>query len=183
LGILNLIVLELYSLYNFNPMTQVLIGVGSNLGDREKHLQQACDFLGGLRGIRFIRSSQVRETDPVGGPAQGKYLNAVWQIETGLGLQELLKQLMEIERRLGRVRTEKNGPRTMDLDILFYGQEIIDQPGLTVPHPRLHERMFVLEPLFELAPDLVHPILKKTIKQLSTELSAQGKAQSAKPVI
>jgi 2-amino-4-hydroxy-6-hydroxymethyldihydropteridine diphosphokinase len=165
-------------------MSTAFIGVGSNLGERERYIQQAQDFLGGLRGIRFIQCSSVIETEPVGGPAgQGKYLNAVWQIECDLLPLELMKKLLAIEKEIGRKRSEKNGPRIIDLDILFYGQEIIDQLELTVPHPRTHERAFVLEPLCELAPDLVHPVLKKTIKQLSTELSAKGKAQSAKPVI
>lgn len=155
-------------------MSKVFIGVGSNLGDRAKHIQRACDLLGGLRGIRFIRCSRAIETEPVGGPAgQAKFLNAVWQIECDLGPQELLKELLAIEQELGRERQEKNGPRTIDLDILFYDQEVIALPDLTVPHPRLHERTFVLEPMAELAPDLTHPVLNKTMKELMRAISCK----------
>ena len=151
---------------------QAFIGVGSNLGDREKNFQCARDLLGSIRGIRFLACSKVCETEPVGGPAkQGKYLNAVWRIETELNPRKLLDRLMEIEKQLGRVREEKNGPRTIDLDILFFGQEIIRSRELTVPHPRLHERAFVLEPMAELAPDFAHPIFKKTMKELLTALT------------
>ena len=146
---------------------QAFIGVGSNLGDRAKNLQRARDLLGSIRGIRVLACSSIRETEPVGGPAkQEKYLNGVWQIETELSSRKLLDHLVEIEKQLGRVREEKNGPRTIDLDILFYGQEVIHQPELTVPHPRLHERIFVLEPLAEVAPDFEHPVFKKTMKEL-----------------
>jgi len=151
-------------------MPQAFIGVGSNLGEREKHIQHAKDCLGSVRGVRFLACSQIRETEPVGGPAgQGKYLNGVWQIETDLGPKKLLEHLMEIERQLGRIREEKNGPRTIDLDILFYEREIIDRPGLVIPHPRVHERRFVLEPMAELDPDFIHPAFKKTIRVLLQE--------------
>jgi 2-amino-4-hydroxy-6-hydroxymethyldihydropteridine diphosphokinase len=154
-------------------MPKVFIGVGSNLGDREKSIQRARDLLGGARGVRIMVCASIRETEPVGGPPQNKYLNTVWEIETDLSPKKLLESLMEIEQQLGRAREEKNGPRTIDLDILFYEQEIIDRPGLVIPHPRAHERLFVLEPMAELDPDLRHPILKKTIKQLAKELRDQ----------
>lgn len=148
-------------------MPKVFIGVGSNLGDREKHIQQARDLLGSIRGIRFTQCSRVRETDPEGGPAgQGKYLNAVWQIESELNPQELMGQLWVIEKQLGRERREKNGPRTVDLDILFYDQEILARSELTVPHPRAHERVFVIEPMAELDPNFIHPVLRKTVKEI-----------------
>lgn len=148
-------------------MAIIFIGVGSNLGERKKNLQKARDFLGSIRGIRFLACSEVRETEPVGGPAgQGKYLNAVWQIETELSPRKLLEHLLDIENQLGRTRDGKNFPRTMDLDILFYDQEIINQPELVIPHPRSHERLFVLEPMAELAPDFVHPVFKKNMKEL-----------------
>ena len=117
-------------------------------------------------GRRFLRSSKVYETDPVGGPPQEKYLNAVWKIETAIPAAELLQKLLAIENEMGRVRREKNGPRPIDLDILFYGSEIIRELGLQAPHPRLHEREFVLKPLCDLAPDFVHPVLGKTIAVL-----------------
>ncbi|HOW59502.1 MAG TPA: 2-amino-4-hydroxy-6-hydroxymethyldihydropteridine diphosphokinase [Candidatus Omnitrophota bacterium] len=152
-------------------MPTVFIGVGSNLGEREKNIRRAKDCLGSVRGIRFLACSQIRETEPVGGPsAQKKYLNAVWQIETELKPRKLLEHFMKIERELGRVRKLKNEPRVIDLDILFYDQDVIDVPHLTIPHPRLHERGFVLEPMAELAPDFIHPQFKKNIKTLLDEL-------------
>ena len=109
-------------------------------------------------GIRVLAVSSVRETDPVGYEDQPRFLNAACAIETGLGPRELLERLLAIERALGRERTgPRFGPRTIDLDLLLYGNETLDEPGLTVPHPRLAERLFVLEPLLELAPDLVLP--------------------------
>jgi len=166
-------------------MPRVFIGVGSNLGEREKNIQRAKDCLGSARGVRFLACSKIRETEPVGGPPQEKYLNAVWQVETELSPKKMLEKLLEIEGQLGRVREEKDGPRTIDLDILFYDQEIIDRPDLVVPHPRAHERLFVLEPMVELDPDFRHPALKKTINQLLKELSdpcgVRRKAYGAKP--
>ena len=119
-----------------------------------------------IKGVCFLRASKIYETEPVGGPPQGKYLNAVWEIETDLAAEVLLKELLKIENEMGRVRTVKNSPRPIDLDILFYGHEIIKKPGLEIPHPRLHERWFVLKPLADLAPDFVHPVMRKTIKEL-----------------
>lgn len=153
-------------------MPTVFIGVGANLGEREKNIRRAKDCLGSVRGIRFLACSQIRETEPVGGPAgQRKYLNAVWQIETELKPRKLLEHLMKIEQEMGRVRKSKNESRVIDLDILFYGQEIINESNLTVPHPRLHERGFVLEPIAELAPDFIHPRFKKNMETLLGELS------------
>ena len=155
-------------------MSKVFIGVGSNLGERETHIQRAKDCLGSVRGVRFLACSKIHETEPLGGPSgQGKYLNTVWQIETDLGPKKLMEHLMQIEQQLGRVREEKNGPRTIDLDLLFYEQEIIDRPGMVIPHPRAHERLFVLEPMAELDPDFRHPALKKTIKELLKAIKGQ----------
>ena len=147
-------------------MERVYVGVGSNLGDRARFLEKAKTLVNQLPGTRFLSSSSVYETEPVGGPPQGKYLNAVWEIETSLSPHEIKEKLREIEGTLGRKRSFENAPREMDLDILFYGSQIIDEEGLRIPHPRLHERLFVLEPLTELAPDLRHPVLKKTAKEL-----------------
>jgi 2-amino-4-hydroxy-6-hydroxymethyldihydropteridine diphosphokinase len=132
------------------------IGLGSNLGEREANLRAALERLSELGPLRV---SSVRETDPVGVADQPKFLNAGAELETDLSPQELLARLLEIERELGRERSSETrwGPRTLDLDLLLYGQETIDAPGLTVPHPRLAERRFALEPLHELAPDLVLP--------------------------
>ncbi len=149
---------------------RVFIGVGSNLGNREESLRKAAEAIRRIPKTRWLRSSKVLETEPVGGPAQGRYLNAVWEIETGLSPQELLREFLAIETGLGRVRTVRDAPRTLDLDLLFYGTEVLDFPELKVPHPRLQERRFVLEPMAELAPEWQHPVLKQSMKQLLESL-------------
>jgi 2-amino-4-hydroxy-6-hydroxymethyldihydropteridine diphosphokinase len=138
-------------------MTNAFIGIGSNLGDRETYLRRALEQLGSEEGLEVVAVSELRETEPVGPVEQGPFLNGAVQIRTGLPARKLLERLLAIEERLGRVRGERYGPRTIDLDLLLYGDEELDEPGLTVPHPRLHERRFALEPLAELAPDLVVP--------------------------
>jgi 2-amino-4-hydroxy-6-hydroxymethyldihydropteridine diphosphokinase len=137
-------------------VTVSYIGLGANLGDREANLRAALERLAELGGLRV---SSFRETDPVGITDQPRFVNAVAELETDLAAVALLERLLEIERQLGRDRSreERWGPRSIDLDLLLYGDEVIDEPGLTVPHPRLAERRFVLEPLHELAPDLVLP--------------------------
>ncbi|HZA27903.1 MAG TPA: 2-amino-4-hydroxy-6-hydroxymethyldihydropteridine diphosphokinase [Actinomycetota bacterium] len=133
-------------------MTRAFVGLGSNLGDRLDNLRRALELLED-RGVRVIRSSRVYETDPVGGPPQPDYLNAVAQVETRGTARELLEACRETERALGRVREERWGPRVIDLDVLTFGEEEIDERGLQVPHPRMHERGFVLIPLLELDAD------------------------------
>jgi 2-amino-4-hydroxy-6-hydroxymethyldihydropteridine diphosphokinase len=135
------------------------IGLGSNLGDREATLREALQRLGGLDGIDVAAVSSFRETDPVGRLDQPRFLNAAAALETKLSPRELLGCLLEVERALGRDRTkeERWGPRTIDLDLLLYGDETIAEPGLEVPHPRMAERAFVLEPLLELDPGLRLP--------------------------
>ncbi|MGH2555783.1 MAG: 2-amino-4-hydroxy-6-hydroxymethyldihydropteridine diphosphokinase [Actinomycetota bacterium] len=128
---------------------RAFIGLGSNVGDRLANLQEAIDRLGRVPGMRISRTSRVYETDPVG-PPQPDYLNAVAQVETSLSARGLLEACLDVERAMGRERRERWGPRNIDLDILGYGQEEIDEPGLVVPHPRMHERGFVLVPLLEL---------------------------------
>ena len=118
---------------------------------------------------QWIQSSSVLETDPVGGPLQGKFLNAVWEVKTNLLPKSLKDKLLQIELQLGRRRTVPNAPREIDLDILFYGNRIIEEESLTIPHPRLHERSFVLVPLEELTKDFVHPKLNKSIRELLHE--------------
>jgi 2-amino-4-hydroxy-6-hydroxymethyldihydropteridine diphosphokinase len=148
----------------------VCIGLGSNLGDRRALLMRALDELAG-GGLRLGRRSAFYETNPVGGPpGQPPFLNAVVEAYTTFSPDDLIALLLAIETRLGRERTVPNGPRTLDLDLLFYGDLVRDDPHLTIPHPRLHERLFVLEPLIEIAPGAVHPRLGKTVAQLHAEL-------------
>lgn len=153
-------------------MSKVYIAVGSNLGNRASHLKEAEDRLQQVTGVYFKKKSPLYETEPVGGPEQRKYLNGVWEIETSLEAPALLGRLMEIEKSLGRERKGKNEPRPIDLDILFYGDKVIQNEGLSVPHPRLHERWFVLKPLADLCPDFVHPKKKKTVRELLLKVSA-----------
>jgi 2-amino-4-hydroxy-6-hydroxymethyldihydropteridine diphosphokinase len=143
----------------------VFLGLGSNLGDREAAIEGA---LAGLaaRGFRATLRSSLWLTEPVGGPPQGFFLNAVAGGETALAPEALLEACLATEREMGRVRAERNGPRTIDVDILFFGERTCDAPGLLIPHPRLHERRFVLAPLAEIAPRLVHPVLGVTVAEL-----------------
>jgi 2-amino-4-hydroxy-6-hydroxymethyldihydropteridine diphosphokinase len=131
-------------------MVTCYIGIGSNLGDRQENIDKAIEELKKSKNINFIRSSSVYETEAVGDIPQGKFLNGVLEIGTDLDPESLLKELNSIEGRLGRKRIIKNGPRTMDLDILYYGSEKIKGPGLVIPHPRIQEREFVLKGLREL---------------------------------
>jgi len=129
------------------------IAMGSNLGDRRRTLLTALGELDAAPGCRVERVSSFIETEPVGPGVQGRYINAAVQVSTRLAARPLLGALMSIERKLGRERVEGErwGPRTVDLDLLLYGDHVIDEPGLTVPHPRMHERVFVLAPLAEIA--------------------------------
>ena len=133
-------------------MTRAYVGVGANLGDREATIRAALAALPDVVAV-----SELRETAPVGVVDQPPFLNGAAALETELSPRELLDLLLEVERRLGRERRERWGPRTIDLDLLLYGAERVDEPGLTVPHPLLHERRFALEPLLDLDPDLVVP--------------------------
>ena len=143
---------------SFLAMTRAYVGLGANVGNRRENLDRAVELLGAEPGVRVFAVSSVRETDPVGYEDQPRFLNAACAVDTELGPRDLLERLLAIERALGRDRTgPRFGPRTIDLDLLLYGSETIDEPGLTVPHPRLAERLFVLEPLHELAPVLVLP--------------------------
>ena len=130
----------------------IYLGLGSNLGDRLAHLGRAVRELE-ERGVRVLRSSRVYETDPVGGPPQPEFLNAVLEVETELEPLELLGACLDLESVMGRVRGEPWGPRVIDIDLLTYGDREITEPGLTVPHPRMHQRAFVLVPLLELDAD------------------------------
>ena len=139
-------------------MTRAYVGLGANLGDRERTLRAAVDALAVVDGVEVVSVSVLRDTEPVGVGQQPLYLNGAAELETTLTARELLDRLLAVEERFGRVRIPgEHGPRTLDLDLLLYGDQMIEEPGLTVPHPRLHERRFVLEPLAELAPGLVVP--------------------------
>jgi 2-amino-4-hydroxy-6-hydroxymethyldihydropteridine diphosphokinase len=134
------------------------IGIGSNLGDRHAYFERAIALLDAEEGIRVVATSTFRETDPVGYADQPRFLNGAIAVETELSARQLLERLLAVERELGRDRTgPRFGPRTIDLDLLLYGDETTDEPGLTVPHPRLAERAFALEPLLELDPGLALP--------------------------
>jgi 2-amino-4-hydroxy-6-hydroxymethyldihydropteridine diphosphokinase len=137
--------------------TTAFVGIGSNLGDREAHLSRAIELLSAEDGIEVSGVSQIRETEPVGPVEQGPFLNGAARLETELAPRDLLDRLLGIEQQMGRVRRERYGPRTIDLDLLLYGDEVVDEPGLIVPHPRLKERRFALEPLSDLDPSLTIP--------------------------
>jgi len=152
------------------------IGLGSNLGDRGDALMAAVKLIAQTKGISVKRLSQFLQTKPAGGPPdQPKYLNAAAEVETTLTPQQLLAVLNDIERTLGRNRKSEIrwGPRTCDLDILLFGQTVLQTDELTIPHPRMHERRFVLKPLAEIAPQACHPVLKKTITDLLGEVEGQ----------
>jgi 2-amino-4-hydroxy-6-hydroxymethyldihydropteridine diphosphokinase len=152
-------------------MIRAYVGLGANVGNRRDNLDRAVELLARDRGIRVVAVSTVRETDPVGYVDQPRFLNAVAALDTDLAPRKLLDRLLAVERALGRKRTgPRFGPRTIDLDLLVYGDETVDEPGLTVPHPRLAERRFVLEPLAELAPDLVLPDGRRIRDLVTAEL-------------
>jgi 2-amino-4-hydroxy-6-hydroxymethyldihydropteridine diphosphokinase len=138
-------------------VTRAYVGLGANLGPREVTLLRAADLLAAADGVEVVAVSQLRETDPVGFVEQPPFLNGAIALDTSLSPRAVLELLLEIEEELGRVRGERWGPRTVDLDLLVYGDERVDEDGLHVPHPRLHERRFALEPLAELDPELVIP--------------------------
>jgi 2-amino-4-hydroxy-6-hydroxymethyldihydropteridine diphosphokinase len=139
-------------------VTRAYVGLGANLGDRSAMLRTAVEQLRREPDVTVVAVSSVCETDPVGFVDQPRFLNAAAALDTELSARELLDRLLGIERRLGRTREgPRFGPRTIDLDLLLYGDQRLDEPDLEVPHPRLHERLFVLEPLFELDPGLVVP--------------------------
>ncbi len=150
-------------------MPTAYIGIGSNLGDRAGHVAFAIGQLRAMPGVAHVRPSPTYETDPVGPIAQGRYLNAAAEVATALSPHDLAAALRRIETDAGReppdVR-QRWGPRVLDLDLLLYDRLVLDTPDLTVPHPRLHERWFVLKPLADLAPDAVHPVLGVTIATL-----------------
>ncbi len=155
-------------------MSRVFIGIGSNEGERLAHISNALKLLNAVRATRVVQMALITETEPVGGPPQDPYLNTAVELDTSLSPYDLLAALQAIEQRVGRVRpTERNTPRPIDLDILLYDEQVIQEPCLTIPHPRLHKRRFVLEPLAQLAPDVIHPILHQPVAILLERLPAR----------
>ncbi len=153
-------------------MSRVFIGIGSNQGDRLQAISMAVRALGAVRDVRIVQMATVIETDPIG-PPQGRYLNTAVELETTRAPDELLAACKAIERSLGRTPSPQRWtPRVIDLDLLLYGAQVIDEPELRVPHPRLHERAFVLEPLAQLAPDVIHPVLRQPISALRDSVAA-----------
>ncbi|MCM8781965.1 MAG: 2-amino-4-hydroxy-6-hydroxymethyldihydropteridine diphosphokinase [Candidatus Omnitrophica bacterium] len=151
-------------------MVTAYISFGSNLGERNKNIERAIAYLKELDGIVVKNVSSIYETEPVGGPPQEKFLNGVIEVETSLLPDELLDRLKGIESRLGRVKTDENSPRPIDLDIIFYQDIVIDGERIKIPHPRMHEREFVLRGLNEIAPTFFHPRLNKTVRELYEDL-------------
>jgi 2-amino-4-hydroxy-6-hydroxymethyldihydropteridine diphosphokinase len=162
-------------------VTRAFLGLGSNLGDRLANLSEAVNLLHDHHGIDVVRSSRVYETEPIG-PPQPDYLNAVIEVETTMAPRTLLRHCLEAERELGRERGERWGPRTIDIDLLTYGDEHIDEPGLTVPHPQMHERGFVLVPLLELTADPPLPG-GRTVATLRLGPESLGGARPYAPVL
>ena len=147
-------------------MVPVAIALGSNLGDREARLREALALLGS--SIWELRCSTFYDTEPVGVGPQPVFLNAAAVGQTTLTARELLSTLLQLEKQLGRERPYPGAPRTIDLDLILYGDAVIDEPGLIVPHPRFRERRFVLEPLAEIAAEWVDPVTKRTVRELAS---------------
>lgn len=143
------------------------LGLGTNLGDRQANLREALRLLTQGPGLRLLHCSQVYETEPWGVTEQPRFLNCVAEVEASLEPEPLLARCKEVEERLGRVPGPRWGPRLIDVDILLYGDEVVELPDLEIPHPRLHLRAFALVPLAELAPSAVHPVLGRNIGELA----------------
>lgn len=160
---------------------EAYLALGANLGERRKTLQSACELLARAGDIHIVAKSSLHETAPQGGPAgQGDYLNAVLHIRTGLPPAVLLERCLAVEAQLGRQRSVLNAPRTIDIDILLYDDLEIHSPTLDIPHPRMHQRRFVLSPLAEVAPESWHPVLRKSALDLLADLPASDSDRVAR---
>jgi 2-amino-4-hydroxy-6-hydroxymethyldihydropteridine diphosphokinase len=163
-------------------MKTAYLSLGSNVGDRKRMLGEALHLLESP-GLHVARVSPVYETEPQDFKNQPWFLNLVAEVQTGLFPMQLLTRTQRIESKLGRKRTLDKGPRSIDIDILLYGESVIDAKDLVVPHPRMTERRFVLQPLADLAPDLRHPVLRCTVRELLAKVSGQAVRQfAAKPI-
>lgn len=152
------------------------IGIGSNLGDKLANCLNAIDRIGRIPGCTVTARSDFFRTEPVGVEGHDWYVNAAISIEAAIPARQLLENLLSIERDLGRKRNKKWDPRTIDLDILLFGQDVTDEQDLTVPHPMMHLRKFVLVPMVQLAPGLMHPLLKQTMTELLDNIVEDGQA-------
>ena len=150
-------------------LVQAYLGLGSNMGNRQKNLEKALDLLS--QRLQVSQVSSIYDTEPVGNINQPRFLNLVCQVYTKLAPMELLALTKGIELKLGRTSGKSNAPRPIDIDILFYGDQVIETPELVIPHPRLTERAFVLIPLAEIAPELAHPVMGKTVLELKKTLT------------
>lgn len=152
----------------------VYLCLGSNVGDREEYIEQAVFLLGKIKGVELLRRSSNYETEAVGGPDQPQFINAAVSLRTALTPHKLIEELHTIENALGREREVEWGPRTIDIDILLFGDVILSEDELQIPHPLLHERLFVLQPLKEIAAHVIHPVLEKSIEDILEEVKAEG---------
>jgi 2-amino-4-hydroxy-6-hydroxymethyldihydropteridine diphosphokinase len=153
------------------------LGLGSNLGDRLENLSRAVELLDDAEGIEVRERSVVYETEPAGDPKQPRYLNAVVRVETVLSAKSLLDVCLAVEKSMGRVRAKRWDSRNIDVDLLIYGDEVISTEKLIVPHPLMHEREFVLRPLADIAPDIVHPVLLETVRDMLAAVEGSSGAR------
>lgn len=169
------------SLLESSPI-EVFLGLGSNVGDRQGHIDQALTQLDTENQIRIDSISSIIKTSPIGWTDQAQFLNGVVKIETALSPFDLLKTIKRIEIQVGRKKRRRWGPREIDLDILIYGDLVLDHPQLTIPHPEMIHRRFVLEPFSEIQPDFVHPTQNRTIRQLLLQLPKEAVLLTKPPI-
>lgn len=150
-------------------MNKVYVAFGTNIGDKINNIEKALKFMED-RGLKITKKSSIHSTEPYGYTDQPEFLNGVVEAETDLNPRQVLETLLQIEKDMGRIREFKWGPRNIDLDIILFNDYVIDEEDLKIPHPDMHNREFVLKPLSEIAPEYIHPIIKKSIKQLLEEL-------------